>query len=352
MTKLEQIIKQIKSLDKNILKSAQKRLDSLTKPLGSLGRLEELAKQIAGITWNMKPTITDKTIVLMAGDHGVASEGVSAYPQEVTAQMVLNILGGGAAINVLSRHIGAKLVVVDMGVASDIPFHSELLVKKIGKGTANMTYGPAMSYNDALRAIETGIEIAESEAEKGTDIIATGEMGIANTTPSSAIAAVLTGSPVEVVTGRGTGIDDKRRSKKIAVIEKSIEANKPDSKDSVDVLAKIGGFEIGGLAGVILGAAGKKIPVVIDGFISSAAALIAAAIAPAVKEYMIASHCSVEPGHKLILEYMGLKPLLSLDMRLGEGSGAALGINLAETAVKIFNEMATFGEAGVSEKAD
>jgi nicotinate-nucleotide--dimethylbenzimidazole phosphoribosyltransferase len=353
MSHLEQTLARISSIERGVTERVRARLDSLTKPKGSLGRLEELVNQVAAITGKESPKILRKVIVVMAADSGVAAESVSAYPQEVTAQMVCNIMSGGAAINVLSRHIGARLVVVDMGVACEItPVFPDLLVRKIGKGTANIARGPAMSHQDALRAVETGIEIVEREAEKGIDIVGTGDMGIANTTPSSAIASVFTGAPVEAVTGRGTGIDDKRLVHKIRVIEKALEVNSPRPDDPLGVLAKVGGFEIGGLTGVILGAASRRIPVVIDGFISGASALIAVALAPKVKEYLIAAHCSAEPGHKIVLSHLGLKPLLSLDMRLGEGTGAALGISLIEAATKIYSEMATFTQARVSGKID
>jgi nicotinate-nucleotide--dimethylbenzimidazole phosphoribosyltransferase len=352
MTELEQTIELIRPVDRDKAEQAQRRLDSLTKPRGSLGRLEELAKQVAGITGRDRPEIAKKAILVMAGDHGVADEGVSAYPKEVTPQMVCNFLRGGAGINVLSKHIGARVVVVDMGVAVEIEPHPELIVKKVAPGTANIACGPAMSREQAIEAVETGILVVESEVEKGLDILGTGDMGIANTTPSSAIASVLVGVPVESMTGRGTGIDDEKLALKVSVIEKALEVNNPDPANGIDVLAKVGGFEIGGLAGVMLASAAHRIPVVIDGFISGAAALIAAALSPLVKEYMIAAHCSVEPGHRIVLEHLGLKPLLDFDMRLGEGTGAALGISLVEAAVKILNEMATFGEAGVSERTD
>jgi nicotinate-nucleotide--dimethylbenzimidazole phosphoribosyltransferase len=351
MTRIEQTLIQISSRERADTSRVRARLDRLTKPIGSLGRLEELTEKVAAITGKEAPKIAHKVIVVMAADSGVAAEGVSAYPKAVTAQMVANIMRGGAAINTLSRHIGARLVVVDMGVASEItPIYPQLLVRKIGKGTGNIARGPAMSRQDAIRAVETGIEMVQVEAEKGMDIVGTGDMGIANTTPSSAIASLFTGAPVEAVTGRGTGIDDERLKHKISVIERAIEVNSPNPDDPLDVLAKVGSFEIGGIAGVILGAAARKIPVVIDGFISGASALIAVALAPKVKDYLIAAHCSAEPGHKIVLDHLGLKPLLSLDMRLGEGTGSALGISLVEAATKILSEMATFGEAGVSEK--
>ncbi len=346
---MEETIKKIGALDEHAISAARARQDILTKPAGSLGTLEDISTKVAGITGNAMPKMKDKVIITMAGDHGVTDDGVSAYPKEVTAQMVYNFLNDGAAINVLARHAGARVVIVDMGVAVDFT-HERLVSKKIAYGTANMAKGPAMSYEDAVRSIEAGIEVFESEAKKGVDIVGVGDMGIGNTTPSSAIVAVITGYEVEKVTGRGTGIDDAGLEKKIAVIEEAIRVNKPNNKDAIDVLAKVGGFEIGGMAGVILAAASHRVPVVIDGFISGTAALVAYGIAPAVKDYMIAAHRSVERGHSVTLDYIGLKPLLDLDMRLGEGTGAALGISIVDAACKILGEMATFEDAGVSEK--
>ncbi len=349
MTKLQQIIHQIKPLDAEAMRLARARQDTLTKPQGSLGRLEELSIRVAGIRGRARPIIEKKVIVTMAADHGVVEEGVSLYPQEVTAQMVLNFLRGGAGINVLARHVGARVVVVDMGVAAEFPPHPGLVVKKISHGTRNMARGPAMERQEALRALEAGIEVVEEEMAKGMDILGIGDMGIGNTTASSAIAATIIGAPVAQVTGRGTGVSKEQLGHKIEVIERALKVNQPTPADPVDVLAKVGGFEIGGLAGVILGAAAHRVPVVLDGFITGAAALIAVGLAPQVKEYLIAAHRSVEVGHPLVLEHLGLKPLLDLNLRLGEGTGAALGISLVEAAVKILNQMATFTEAGVSE---
>lgn len=350
MKKIKETIKNIAELDYKLMEETQDRLDNLTKPQGSLGRLEELAKLIVGITRNKDPILRNKIIFTLASDHGVAEEGVSAYPKEVTAQMVYNFLKGGAGINVLAKHIGARVVVVDIGVAENLKPHPKLVIKKINYGTKNMLRGPAMSRKEAIKSIETGIGIFENEFEKGMDIVGTGEMGIGNTTPSSAITAVFTERPIEDVTGRGTGIDDKALENKIRVIKEALKINKPDPNDPMDVLSKVGGFEIGGLTGIILAAASQRIPVVIDGFISGAAALIAFYFEPKVKEYMIASHCSQELGHRVILEHIGLKPLLDLNLRLGEGTGAALGINIIEAATKILTQLATFKSAGVSEK--
>ncbi|MFH2137368.1 MAG: nicotinate-nucleotide--dimethylbenzimidazole phosphoribosyltransferase [Candidatus Omnitrophota bacterium] len=349
MQSINEIIHQIGTLDKNAMEKAQKRLDSLTKPQGSLGRLEDLAKQISGMRGEIPAALKFKTIFTLAADHGVAQEGVSAFPQEVTAQMVINFLKGGAGINVLARHVGASVVVADVGVKEDIKTNSiSLKVKKIGRGTKNMLKEPAMTSIEAVKSVNTGIELFEEEFPRGIDIVGTGEMGIANTTAASAITAAITKSKVEDVTGRGTGVDDKGLAKKIEIIKKALEMHNPDSKDALDVLAKVGGFEIGGLAGIMLAAASRRIPIVVDGFISGAAALIAYTLQPKIKDFMIAAHCSVEKGHKIILEHIGLKPVLDLQLRLGEGTGAALLMGVIDAAVKIINEMATFESASVS----
>jgi len=350
MEKINQTIAGIKPLDKKAMAEAQMRQDNLTKPQGSLGQLESLSIQIAGIKGNPRPQIGHKVIFTLAGDHGVTKEGVSAYPSEVTPQMVYNFLRRGAGINVLASHIGARVVVADLGVASLLERHPDLKDKKVAMGTKNMALGPAMSREQAIRSIEAGMDLVEEELPNGIDILGTGDMGIGNTTPSSAIAAAFTGADVAMVTGRGTGIDDEGWRRKVKVIEKSLEINRPNAKDPIDVLSKVGGFEIGGIAGVILAGALYRILVVIDGFVSGAAALIATSLAPQVKPYLIASHQSAEKGHPILLGHIGLKPLLNLSMRLGEGTGAALGIFLAEASLKILNEMSTFAEAGVSEK--
>ena len=328
--------------------AAQLRQDSLTKPVGSLGRLEELSIQIAGIKGEVPPKLERKIIITMAADHGVVAEGVSLYPEEVTRQMVINFLKGGAAINVLANQVGAQVIVVDMGVKGGFPPLPGLICKMIDFGTKNMVREPAMSRPQAIEAIEMGIQIVEMEMSKKPDIIGTGDMGIGNTTASSAIFAAISGNPVKKITGRGTGIDDRQLDHKMKVIKKALATNKPNPEDSIDVLAKVGGFEIGGLAGVMLAGAAYRIPVVIDGFISGAAALIATGLSPLVKDYLIAAHVSAEVGHELLLNFLGLKPLLNLNMRLGEGTAAALGIFLAEAAVKLLEQMATFDEAGVS----
>ncbi len=349
MEKLKAVIEKIKPVDKSLLEPTQLRLDSLTKPGGSLGRLEDFARRVVIITGKENPNLSRKVIFTMAGDHGVTEEGISAYPQAVTAQMVYNFLRGGAAINVLARHVGAKVIIVDMGVAAKLEPHPDLVSKKVGSGTRNFARGPAMTREEAVRSLEAGIEVVESvNAGDGIDILGTGDMGIGNTTASSAIAAVITGKPVPDVTGRGTGIDDHTYARKIDVIQKALDVNDPDPENPIDVLAKVGGYEIGGLAGAVLAGAANRIPVVIDGFISSVAALIAVEIKPAVKEYLFAAHKSVEIGHRAVLDRMRLTPILDLNMRLGEGTGGVLGMSLIDAGVKILNEMASFGEAGVS----
>lgn len=368
----------------DIADEVQKKLDSLTKPQGSLGRLEELSKHLAVITGRLNPSFDKKLIIVLAADHGVTEENVSAYPKEVTAQMVYNFLNGGAAINVLANHVGADVCVVDVGVASELNIknysfnkafnysnkvnkdikneNSDYLIfegkgskkfffsKKVDFGTKNMSKGPAMTKSQAQAAIETGILVAEKMIRNGYQIIGTGDMGIGNTTASSAITACICSKEPELVTGYGTGIDNKGFLHKVDIIKKALKINKPDNKDAIDVLSKIGGFEIGAIAGVILGCAANRVPVVIDGFISGASALIAYLLEPKCRNFMVASHNSKEKGHKIILEYLNLNPLLDFEMRLGEGTGAALAIGICEAAVKILNEMATFSQAGVSQK--
>ncbi|GAB4542559.1 MAG: nicotinate-nucleotide--dimethylbenzimidazole phosphoribosyltransferase [Anaerolineales bacterium] len=347
---IESTISKIQPLDPSAMDAARARQNMLTKPAGSLGRLEELSIQIAGITGKNIPTIREKVIITMAGDHGVVVEGVSAFPQEVTSQMVMNFLAGGAAINALARHIGARVTVVDMGMASDVITDEKLLKRRVAAGTGNISKGQAMTRIQAAESIQSGIEIARAEIARGADIIGTGDMGIGNTTPSAAIACALMNQTPEKIAGRGTGVDDDGLKRKISAIARALSVNKPNAADGLDVLAKVGGFEIGGLAGAMLGAAALRTPVMVDGFISTAAAMIAVTLAPQCKNYLIAAHRSKEAGHGLMLDWLGLKPLLDFDLRLGEGTGAALGISMAEAACKILAEMATFGEAGVSGK--
>ncbi len=331
---------------------AKARLDQLIMPHWALGRLMDLALDLAGISRSMAPPVARKTIVTMAGDHGVAAEGVSKYPQEVTAQMVFGFVGGMAGINALANVAGARIVVVDMGVAADLsPLASagRILDKKIAPATGNIAGGPAMTRHQAVRAVEAGIEVVEQLAET-TDVFGTGDMGIANTTPSTAIVAAVTGLPAADLTGRGTGISDDQLARKTAVVEQALATNCPDPTDALDVLAKVGGFEIGGIAGVVLGAAARQKPVVIDGFISTAGALLAQLLCPKSAEYIIAAHRSAEPGHSAMHTHLGKQPLLDLGLRLGEGTGAALAMPLLDAAERILTQVATFDEAHVSKE--
>ncbi|SDP04521.1 nicotinate-nucleotide--dimethylbenzimidazole phosphoribosyltransferase [Desulforhopalus singaporensis] len=352
MSLLEKTVKEIYPQDASSREKAKTRLDNLAIPHWALGDLMDLALDIAGMTGTVKPSVKKKAILTMAGDHGVVAENVSKYPSEVTPQMVYNFVAGGAGINALSKQAGANIFVVDMGVAADLKDLADagkIINKKVGLGTGNIAKGPAMSRTMAVRALESGIDIA-NELSAEYDIFGTGDMGIGNTTPSTAIAAVCTGEPLEALTGRGTGLNDDQLVHKTNVIKQALEINKPDPKDGVDILAKVGGFEIGGLAGLILGAAANRKPIVVDGFISTAAALIAYTIEPFVRDYLIFSHKSVEPGHKAMQLKLGCeKPLLDLNFRLGEGTGAAVAMNLVEGAVAILTEVATFEEAAVAE---
>lgn len=338
-------------IDTDAAKQAEIRQNNLTKPPKSLGRLEEISIRLAGMKADPFPTVSRKAVIIMAADHGVALEGVSAFPVEVTPQMVMNFLHGGAAINVLARQAGAGVTIVDIGVAADFdPSLPGLLQRKVARGTQNMAKGPAMTIVEAEKALAVGMDVLSQVAEKGLDLIATGDMGIGNTTPSSAIAAVMTGLPVAKVTGRGTGVDDAGLSHKVKIIEQAIALNKPDPKDALDVLCKVGGLEIAGLAGVMIAAAARRIPIVVDGFISTAAAMIAVGLVPHVQNYLFGAHLSVEIGHRAMHKHLGLNPLIDLNLRLGEGTGAVLAFHLIEAASRILREMATFTEAGVSDK--
>ncbi len=346
--RLRAIVERIGPLDEEAMTAARARQDRLTKPPGALGRLEELSIWLAGVRGTPLPRVNEKLIVTAAADHGVARRGVSAYPAEVTGQMVLNFLAGGAAVNVLARHAGARVLVVDAGVAMLPSTDPRLLVRAPQRGTGDISVGPAMPRAVAVASLLHGAELATQEAARGVDVIGIGDMGIGNTTPSAAITAVFSGLAPAAVTGRGTGIDDATLAAKITRIEEALAVNAPDPADGIDVLAKIGGLEIGFLAGVCLGAAAARLPVMVDGFIATAAALVAAAVAPEVRHYLAAAHRSAEPGHDAALAQLGLRPLLDLQMRLGEGTGAALGIGLLEAAARLLSEMATFDEAGVS----
>lgn len=346
---MREIIETIHPLDEEAGKKARGHIDQLTKPLGSLGRLEELAIDLARMTGNPFPSVTPPGVLVFAGDHGIVKEGVSAYPQEVTAQMVLNFLNGGAAINVFSRQIGALLKVIDVGVAADLPFEG-LDSCKIRYGTGNFLHENAMSAMEAEKSISVGMGAARQIIEEGARLVIIGEMGIGNTTSSSAMLSALTGEEVECLVGKGTGMDERGIRLKKQIILKGLEERKPNSQDPLDVLSKVGGLEIGAMAGAVLGAAAMRIPVLADGFISTVAALLATRIEPKAGDYLIASHQSQEPGHLHALRALNKTPLIDLQMRLGEGSGAAVTFPILEAATRMIREMATFDSAGVSNK--
>ncbi len=339
---------EIPPLDEVAMTRAQERQQNLTKPPGSLGRLEDVAVRIAGMTGQETPTLADPVIATVAGDHGVVTEGVSAFPQDVTAQMVANFAHGGAAVNALANTVNAKNLIVDVGVAAeDYPGIESVVVKKVSSGTDNIATGPAMTETQASAAIEAGRDVVAEHAADA-DIIGLGDMGIGNTTPSAAITAAITGADPEMVTGRGTGIDDEALARKISIVEQALEADAPDPDDGLDVLRSVGGFEIGALAGIALEAASRQIPVVVDGFITGSGALVAASIDERVTDYLLPSHSSVESGHEVQYDELGLEALFDFEMRLGEGTGAALGISIYQGACSTLREMATFEEAGVS----
>jgi nicotinate-nucleotide--dimethylbenzimidazole phosphoribosyltransferase len=342
------LLQQIGPLDDQAMAEAEARQRNLTKPPGSLGRLERVATQVAGITGCARPRLTHKAIITAAGDHGVVAEGVSAYPQEVTGQMARNILMGGAAINVLARHVGARVLVLDAGAKAELSPHPALISTKVAPGTANIARGPAMSRTQAAAALKAGVDAVQAARAHGLDIVGTGDMGIGNTTPSAAICAAFTGLDPETVCGHGTGVDEQGWRRKVAAVRNALEINRPDPDDALGVLALVGGFEIGAIAGIVLGAALERIPVVIDGYISTAGAMIAVGLAPQCRPYIIAAHRSQESGHGAMLDWLQVEPLLSLDLRLGEGTGAALAISMVEAACRILDEMATFEDAGVS----
>ena len=351
MSVLLETLEQIRPQSSEWRQKAKSRLDQLALPHWALGRLMDLGLDLAGQTRSLHPNITRKAVITMAGDHGVAEEGVSKFPQDVTPQMVANFVHGGAGINALARQAGADVIVVDMGVAADLSVLAKagkVIDKKVAFGTANMAKGPAMSREQAIQAVEAGIDVVRGLKDT-YDLFGTGDMGIANTTPSTAIIAAVAGTAVEDVTGRGTGLNDEQLNLKITVIKKALEINQPDASDGIDVLAKVGGFEIGGIAGVILAAAALRKPVVIDGFISTAGALIAQSLVPQVTDYIIAAHRSVEQGHKIMQQHLGCQPLLDLNLRLGEGTGAALAMPILDAAVRVLTEVATFGEAAVAQ---
>ncbi|MEW5909430.1 MAG: nicotinate-nucleotide--dimethylbenzimidazole phosphoribosyltransferase [Thermodesulfobacteriota bacterium] len=352
---LNKIINRIDPIDRTWIEKAKERTARLVMPLRALGILHDISEKLCGIQRTLHPRTDQKAVLIMAGDHGVVKEGVNAYPQEITGEMVGTFFKGGAGINALAQTVDAQVWVADLGCIPDLstrfsPLPDRLLIRKIKKGTDNFALGPAMSREDAVRSLLSGYELADSLFRSGVDILATGDMGIGNTTPSAAIGMVITGRNADDMVGRGTGIDDQGLENKRGVVRKGIERNRPDPKDGLDVLAKVGGFEIGGIAGCILAGAVHQHPVVIDGFISTAGALIAHTLCPSVIDYLFAGHCSAENGHRLMLSHLGLEPILTLNMRLGEGTGAALAMGIIDGAVRVFREVMTFEEAAVTEK--
>jgi len=352
---LAEIVNGIHPVDQQWIARARERTAQLVMPTRALGRLHDISEQICGIQQTLQPSTGRKAVLVMAGDHGVVSEGVSAYPQEVTGAMVHTFLAQGAGINAICRQVNAEVFVVDLGVisvleAGNLPGGDRLIVHKIAPGTANFTRGAAMTVQQAEQAVLAGFQEASQLFQDGVEIIGTGDMGIGNTTPSAAIGAVICGVDLAEMVGRGTGVDDQGLNRKQAVIRRGIEVNQPDPQDGLDVLSKVGGFEIGGIAGCALAGAFHRRPVIIDGFISTAGALIARAICPTVTQYLLAGHCSAEPGHRHMLNHLNLNPILDLGMRLGEGTGGALAMSIVDGALRIFKEVMTFAEAGVADK--
>jgi nicotinate-nucleotide--dimethylbenzimidazole phosphoribosyltransferase len=355
MMNVAEIVEGIQPVDREWTARARERTAQLVMPTRALGRLHDISERLCGIQKTLQPSTDRKAILVMAGDHGIVKEGVSAYPQEVTGAMVQTFLAGGAGINAICRHVNAEVFVVDMGCmavfsAVDMPNSDRLVIHKIAPGTANFSRGPAMSLQEAEQSVILGFQEASRLFEDGVEIIGTGDMGIGNTTPSAAIGAVLCGTDLAQMIGRGTGIDDEGLSRKLDAIRRGIEINNPDPANGLDVLSKVGGFEIGGIAGCALAGAYHCRPVMMDGFISTAGALIAQAICPTVTEYLISGHCSEEPGHRHMLNHLNLNPILDLGMRLGEGTGGALAMSIVDGALRIFKEVMTFAEAGVADK--
>ena len=343
--KIKELIQKISPINQNIETEVLKKFDNLTKPRKSLGRLEVITATAAGVFGLSNPDISRKVIFLMAADHGVTAERISAYPSEITRQMVINFLNGGAAINVLARQFGVEVIVTDIGIRGELEEKKGLINRKIAHGTGNMARGPAMNQQMAEKSIITGCEVfEEAYSKRRIDLIGLGEMGIGNTTASSAIISLLTKAKIEDVVDMGTGLSPKEIQHKISVIRNSIKTNQPNPEDPIDILAKVGGFEIGGLVGCILAAAARKIPIVMDGLISGACALLAIKIAPQVQDYLFTSHCSKEKGHKVVLSYLHKKPIFDLGMHLGEGTGAVFGMNFIESGFNLLNQMATFDE--------
>ena len=348
---LADTIARIVPADAAAMQRAAARHPTLTKPPGSLGRLEALSIRLAGILGSERPVIRNSALIVAAGDHGVVAQGVTGYPQAVTAQMVANFLAGGAAVSVMAGLLGVRQIVVDAGIAAEAPApHPALRLLRVGRGTADISRGPAMSRQQARRCLEAGIGLAAEAADAGADLVATGEMGIGNTTAASAVSAVLTGGAPEDTTGPGTGRTPGQLRHKVAVVRRALQHNAPDPHDPLGVLAKVGGFEIGVLAGVALGTACRRRAVVLDGFIAGAAALLAQGLCPAVRDFLIAAHRSAEPGHRVVLAQLGLDPLLDLELRLGEGTGALLALPIVSAAAACLTRMATFAQAGVSDR--
>jgi nicotinate-nucleotide--dimethylbenzimidazole phosphoribosyltransferase len=354
-TSIHQIVEGIHPINQAMKATARERTARLVMPPRALGRLHEIGERLCGIQGTLRPAIRRKAVLVMAGDHGVVAEGISAFPQEVTGAMIRTFLAGGAGINAIARHVGAEVWVADMGILPDLEAGSlkngdHLLVRKVGRGTRNFARGPAMTVEEAHQAVLTGFELASGLIGKGVDLLGTGDMGIGNTTPSAAIGAAVTGKSLDEMVGRGTGVDDSGLARKRAVIRRGLDLNRPDPRDGIDLLAKVGGFEIGGIAGIVLAGAHHRKPVVVDGFISTAGALIAQVLCPQAIEYVFAGHCSEEPGHRHMLAHLKLAPILDLGMRLGEGTGGALAMNVIEAAIKVMTEVMTFEEAQVPEK--
>ncbi|SHJ28429.1 nicotinate-nucleotide-dimethylbenzimidazole phosphoribosyltransferase [Dethiosulfatibacter aminovorans DSM 17477] len=347
MELLKRTVERIEGLNEDVMKECRDRVDNLIKPQGSLGKLEDLAVQMSGITGEMFPVLDNKAIIVMAADHGVCDEGVASAPQVVTVVQTYNIPKGITGVGALAAVAGADLVTVDIGVQEDLEYGDTIINKKVKYGTDNMTKGPAMTYEEAVKALETGIEVAESEIKKGRKIIGTGEMGIGNTTPSTAILSVLGEIAPEEITGIGANLDASMVENKANVIRRAIALNCPDKKDPIDVLAKVGGLDIAGMAGTMLGCAANKTPCIVDGYISTMAALIACAIEPKTKNYLVTSHFSKEKGAKTASELLGLTPMLDMNMRLGEGSGAVLVFNIIDAAINMNKAMITFQEGGI-----
>lgn len=345
---MKRLCERIRPVSVDLEEEYQKRLDNLTKPAGSLGRLEEIARRYAAIRHPDLESVNRKYLFTFASDHGVSRCGVSLYPREVTVQMVYNFLAGGAAINVLCRHFGIENVVVDVGVDFEFEAQPNLISRKVARGTANFLAAPAMTQEQAEKCVEVGFGLAEAYCSKGAGLIGTGEMGIGNTTSSSAVFAAVTGLDAELLTGSGTGINQEGRRHKVAVVRQALELHRPEASDPLDILSKVGGFEIGAIMGLVLGSASNRVPVVVDGFISTAGAALALQLCPAVKDYLFFSHCSYETGHRKILEWLGARALFDLDLRLGEGTGAALAMDLITVSIKLLTQMATFETAKVS----